>query len=149
MSAKPVAWIDRRDLADGEVVGAEFNMREYPVLLNAYVRRTANKGLPALRFDIPLYAESPAQARALAIQECARIGRDLYRGDGSRLSSCDEGYNEAVAEYRDAIRALSPAPSVTEEWVQQLATGESGIGYADRCMLVRATLAALGVEVKS
>lgn len=96
----------------------------------------------------PLYASSPAQARALAIQECARIGRDLYRGDGSRLSSCDEGYNEAVAEYRDAIRALSPAPSVSEEWVRERVDETFGKNNAFRVEdAVRATLAALGVEV--
>jgi len=93
----------------------------------------------------PLYASS----YAMGVADAARVARDLYRGDGSRLSSYDEGYNEAVAEYRDAIRALSPAPSVTEEWVRDRVEETFGKNNAFRAEdAVRATLAELGVEVK-
>lgn len=91
----------------------------------------------------PLYSQSPAEARALAIAECARvceeIGKDIV---------CPE-------ECAAAIRDLSAAPSVSEQWVEQRVREVlfnpidpfkhvSPFAFA----AVRATLAALGVTVE-
>ena len=92
----------------------------------------------------PLYSQSPAEARALAIAEAARIARGLYVGDGSRLNDNMQDYNDAIAEYESCIRALSSPPSVSEEWIMDV---ESKV-YETGADPVRATLAALGVEVK-
>lgn len=92
--------------------------------------------------------------RAMAIAECARVGRDLYKGDGSRLNSYDEGWNDGIDAAEQAIRALSSPPSVTAEWVNRRIedaydkTRGNNEGDALAEDAVRATLAALGVEVK-
>lgn len=138
MSAEPVAWMT--DKEPFRVVLAE--------------TKACMPSVAAESHCIPLYSESPAQARAMAIAECARVGRDLYKGDGSRLNSYDEGWNDGIDAAEQAIRALSEKPSVTEEWVVERArTAVAGIDTADDDVYiavrsaVRATLAALGIEV--
>ena len=91
---------------------------------------------------IPLYAASPTYAMGVA--DAARVGRDLYKGDGSRLNSYDEGWNDALDAAEQAIRALSAPPSVTLDWVRKVADGVSSEGAA-----VLATLAALGISVEA
>lgn len=90
------------------------------------------------------------QGRAMAIAEAARVGRDLYKGDGSRLNSYDEGWNDGIDAAEQAIRALSPAPSVTHQWIEDRAAEAFKSGFNEPVSAaIFATLAALGVEVKS
>jgi len=127
MSAEPVAWKVRRDSwADGEW----YYMETKPTWADA---------------AIPLYSQSPSVVRALAIAECARVGRDLYKGDGSRLNSYDEGWNDGIDAAEQAIRALSSPPSVSEEWVAYRVIKCRGTNVEAG---IRATLAALGVTVE-
>lgn len=89
----------------------------------------------------PLYSQSPAEARALAIAECARMVE--------RWEATYDGAESDLSLLADDIRALSSPPSVSEEWVDKRidealsATGNLGLRAA-----VRATLAALGVTVE-
>lgn len=113
MRAEPVAWPDLLKAAQ-EIVKRKAAWRPFI------------DGTP-LENDIAVwmaefaqkYAQSPSVARAMAIAECARIGRDLYKGDGGRLNSYDEGWNDGIDAAEQAIRALSSPPSVSEEWVEQ------------------------------
>ena len=66
----------------------------------------------------PLYSQSPAEARALAIAEAARVAMSLYNGS-DHLPSYDEGWNDGIDAAEQAIRALSSPPSVSEEWVRE------------------------------
>lgn len=98
--------------------------------------------------DTKLYAQSPAAVRAAAIAECARVGRNLYKGDGGRLDAYDEGWNDGVEAAECAIRALSPRPTVNEAWINKV------IEDADMKQTpwtagtaIRAALQSLGYEV--
>ena len=95
-----------------------------------------------------LYAQSPSAVRAAAIAECARVGRNLYKGDGGRLNAYDEGWNDGVEAAERAIRALSPRPTVSEAWINKV------IEDADMKQTpwtagtaIRAALQSLGYEV--
>ena len=138
MTAKPVAWMYKRD--GGKAWASTTPPTEY-----------GPNELSGNRISfVPLYASSPAQARALAIAEAARVGRDLYKGDGGRLNSYDEGWNDGIDAAEQAIRALSSPPSVTEKWVNERARetyNALGPHFDLSKDAVRAALAALGVEV--
>lgn len=104
----------------------------------------------------PLYASSPTYAMGVA--DATRAGGDLYRNDRSELISFDEGYNEAynegyneaVAECREAIRALSSPPSVSDEWIEDRLENLDENGYTGngQRLAILATLAALGITVE-
>lgn len=140
MSAKPVAWspVSKTGLLRGIREGLP---TEEDIAI-------AEADGDSIRY---FHASPPAEARALAIAEAARVGRDLYKGDGSRLNSYDEGWNDGVDATEQAIRALSPAPSVTEEWIEDRLENLDENGYTGngQRLAILATLAALGVEVKS
>jgi hypothetical protein len=72
--------------------------------------------------------------------------RELYRGDGGRLSSYDEGWNDGV-EAAIKIRYPVVPTSVTEEWTWKVATGDGLFRAEDVHETVLATLAALNIEV--
>ena len=135
---EPVAWMDvgNFDALKGETNGG--------IQCFLYRSRPYEK-------SAPLYAQSPAAVRAAAIAECARVGRNLYKGDGGRLDAYDEGWNDGVEAAECAIRALSPRPTVSEAEI---------IKHADKNFMpdtplniycrdsIRAALQALGYEVK-
>ena len=73
-----------------------------------------------------LYSKSPSAVRTAAIAEAAKLVDHILREGGGT--------------YGDAIRALSPRPTVSEAWISKLA------GEHDENAIV-ATLAALGYEV--
>lgn len=144
MSAKPVAWIDIL------VMQALSEMEVGPVPTILYKTRPYEK-------SAPLYASSPAQARALAIAEACQIIHgyiNSYLAMGYGDVSANSVRFDLEHNILSAIRALSFAPSVTEEWIARCALhdGLCIVGlpkHLDRCAQIRATLAALGVEVKS
>ena len=75
--------------------------------------------------------------------------RELYRGDGGPLNDLDQGRNDGVDAAADVFSALSSPPSVTEEWVQKRRKEAYKLGqvYSTPEAAIRATLAALGIEV--
>lgn len=131
MSAEPVAWINpvsMRTMSDAE-------------------KKNWEKTWPAqcLEFTTPLYSQSPAIARAMAIAECARVVHDealLYVGERAALP---------LTAAAVKIQLLSSPPSVSEEWVWNIANDVS-MASPEECatvhLAVRATLAALGVTVE-
>lgn len=105
--------------------------------------------------DIPehtyLYASSYAQGVADAAKVCERMTEKWIRrhSPGAMGQMCGLGEGTA-SECLDAIRALSAPPSVTEDWAWKVATCDGEISRDeshDEYNAVRATLAALGIEV--
>lgn len=94
------------------------------------------------------------QARALAIAECLRVSQSCIDScvgmDYSSVSAASVAF-DLSGNILNAIRALSPAPSVSEEWVWDVATGDKFYrdDSVDLYAAVRATLAALGVEIRA
>jgi len=87
------------------------------------------------------HAQSPSVARAMAIAECASMVE--------RWEATYDGADSDLSLLADDMRSLSPAPSVTEEWVAEIINSiPGGVNSEDCYSVVRATLAALGVEVK-
>ena len=132
MSEKPVAWILETRGYSGPEMPDEYDT--HITMLDPKDERYT-----------PLYVQSPSVARALAIAECARV-IDAKIASYAKDHAVPDAY-----ECMEAVRALSPAPSVSEEWVRYVATSgnlfdkkNSGVAFE----AVRATLAALGVEVK-
>ena len=139
MSEKPVAW---RFMVDGTWFVAS--------TLEACTKNLA--GIVPTTEPEPLYSQSPAEARALAIAECiTRLSENRVPPKFSESSDWVDGYNDGISDGIDRLRALSPAPSVSEKWVRYVATSgnlfdkkNSGVAFE----AVRATLAALGVTVE-
>lgn len=130
MTAKPMAWIEHHKGGDN---------------LNWEQSRPD---------DTPLYASSPAQARALAIAEAARVCEQEAATFTIHNCTFPESYKRGAQLCADRVRALSPAPSVTEEWVQEQVRKALGnaVNYPrhDWCMYqdgFRAALQSLGYEV--
>jgi len=77
--------------------------------------------------------------------------RDLYRGDGGRLSSYDEGWNDGVDAAAEILYPPVPPTSVTEEWVRYRRREAYNVAhlqlYSTADAAIRATLAALNIEV--
>ena len=100
-----------------------------------------------------LYASSPAQARALAIQEAARVcewgNAKVAKWSGTELETNAKSRAWDGLQYAAAIRALSSPPSVTQEWVRERVEETFGKNNAFRAEdAVLATLAALGIAVE-
>lgn len=89
------------------------------------------------------------QVRALAIAEAARIAaKHIREPDGSEFCA---GESLGAKQIEKEIRALSTAPSVTEEWVWNIATTNGRFKQIDceeEYGAVIDTLAALGVTVE-
>lgn len=140
MSAEPVAKVVRNEVDNGFILQWEplFDWGQ-------------------LQGGERLYASSPAQARALAIQEAARVCEEwgnakVAKWSGTELETNAKSRAWDGLQYAAAIRALSSPPSVTEEWVnarvlsvfdRRPKTAELEARFA-----VRATLSALGVTVE-
>ena len=129
---EPVAWMDvgNFDALKGETNGG----------IQCFLDRSRPYEKSA-----PLYAQSPAAVRAAAIAECARVGRNLYKGDGGRLDAYDEGWNDGVEAAECAIRALSPRPTVSEAEIAKVVYGSTL--YHTQLEAVSAVLQSLGYEV--
>lgn len=136
MSAKPVAWKVYGHRGEFVTLRSE-EAYGYTELIG----RARKEGHETVT---PLYAESPHIARALAIQEAARVIRE------------DESGRDSNGYFAELISALSPAPSVTEEsaaafteWLCREMPPGTIIGdpkwWAPK--IYRKALAALGVEV--
>lgn len=117
--SEPVAW--QVEFENGEV--ELWSLADQP-------------NIPAFGVTVtPLYASSYAQGVADAV----RVIDDyilMYTGEASVMP---------LHGVKEALRSLSAPPSVTEEWIM----GVEVKVYETGCDPVRATLAALGIEVRS
>ncbi len=59
------------------------------------------------------------QGRAMAIAECARVVKEMRERMLGMAPAYAAGWKEACESAEATIRALSPAPSVSEEWVRE------------------------------
>tara|TARA_R110000868_G_scaffold251914_3_gene508634 strand:+ start:727 stop:1152 length:426 start_codon:yes stop_codon:yes gene_type:complete len=137
MSAEPVAKVVRNEVDNGFILQWEplFDWGQ-------------------LQGGERLYASSPAQARALAIQEAARVCEEwgnakVAKWSGTELETNAKSRAWDGLQYAAAIRALSSPPSVTQEWVRERVEETFGKNNAFRAEdAVLATLAALGIAVE-
>lgn len=138
MSEKPVAWVVAEEWKYFQKFG-----RADVSLYNCQQESFCGKPYDS----VALYSQSPAEVRALAIAECARMVE--------RWEATYDGAESDLSLLADDIRALSPAPSVTQAQVD--AIWETVRDKSKECddpseaamWGIRATLAVLGVEVKS
>lgn len=137
MSEKPVAmWMV-------EVDGKPWNAWPKETLANVYASGFSK---PPKIVPGHFSTESPAEVRALAIAECARaVGECRVLVTETDPVLVAKETSESLAQQ---LRALSPAPSVTEEWVEKRLKEAYSMPGPTPHAAVRATLAALGVKVE-
>ena len=96
-----------------------------------------------------LYSKSPSAVRAQAIAECLQIVQDEYVGDGRPLNCNQVERNNAVFQIDSRLSALSPRPTVSEEWIEAQLCKVADAGYEGNGQreAIRAALQSLGYEV--